>query len=336
MNYSTFDHNCTTYISSLTTESSANSKFVQIDLTVAIIFSVFDGVGIALGTLANLVMVFMVLTQSDLHSTTDIFTASLCISDLLASILFQPLVMRRLLARRSNPAFEWGLRRFVGQMTLAASSISLVTATIDRYIVLKKPSRHANLVSKPTALAVVAMVWLASLAIGLTAYLKREIAAFLFLIVISCIVATIFVFQILIFCIARAQVKKIWKQTCPLQRRHQTSYLKHMKATTTIILLLTAFLVSWLPSTIFRFHDRITGGDLQTFHKWLHVLNTFIQIHCCLDPYLYVFRNQRFKSVITRYLKRRSDRQVVFTASQASVYNVSIQLDIIGQGGVVE
>ena len=139
MNYSTFDHNCTTYISSLTTESSANSKFVQIDLTVAIIFSVFDGVGIALGTLANLVMVFMVVTQSDLHSTTDIFTASLCISDLLASILFQPLVMRRLLARRSNPASEWGLRRFVGQMTLAASSISLVMATIDRYIVVKKP-----------------------------------------------------------------------------------------------------------------------------------------------------------------------------------------------------
>ena len=166
-------------------------------------------------------------------------------------------------------------------------------------------------------------------------YLKREIAVFLFPIAISCIVTTIFVFQILIFCIARAQVKKIWKQTCPLQRRHQTSYLKHMKATTTIILLLTAFLVSWLPSTIFRFHDRITGGDLQTFHKWLHVLNTFIQIHCCLDPYLYVFRNQRFKSVITRYLKRRSDRQVVFT-SQASMHNVSIQLVKIGQGRVVE
>ena len=295
-----------------------------------IIFSAFDGVGIDLGTLANLVMV------SDLHSTTDIFTASLCISDLLASILFQPLVMRRLLARRSNPAFEWDLRRFVGHMTLAASSISLVTTTIDRYIVLIKPLRDANLVSKfPNALAVVAMVWLVSLAIGLTAYLKREIAVFLFLIVISCIVKTIFVFQILIFCIAKAQVKKIWKQTCPLQRRHQTSYLKHMKATTTIILLLTAFLVSWLPSTIFRFHDRITGGDLQTFHKWLHVLNTFIQIHCCLDPYLYVFRNQRFKSVITRYLKRRSDRQVVFT-SKASVHSVLIQLDKIGQGGVVE
>ena len=79
MNCSTFHHNCTTYNSSLTTELSstpANSKFVQIDLTVAIIFSVYDGVGVALGTLANLVMVFMVLTQSDLHSTTDIFTAS--------------------------------------------------------------------------------------------------------------------------------------------------------------------------------------------------------------------------------------------------------------------
>ena len=162
MNCGTFHHNCTIYNSLLTTELSStptNFKFVQIYLTVAIIFSVYDGVGVALGTLPNLVMVFMVLTQSDLHSTTDIFTASLCISDLLASILFQPLVMRRLLARRSNPALQWGLRRFVGQMTLEASSISLVTATIDRYIVLKNPLRHANFVSKPTAFAVVAMVW---------------------------------------------------------------------------------------------------------------------------------------------------------------------------------
>ena len=264
MNCSTFHHNCTTYNSSLTTESSTptNSKFVQIDLTVAIIFSVFDGVGIALGTLANLVMVFMVLTQSDLHSTTDIFTASLCISDLLASILFQPLVMRRLLARRSDPAFERGLMQAFCRTDDPHDQLHRY---IDRYIVLKTPLRHVNLVSKPTALVVVAMVWLVSLAIGLTAYLKREIAVFLFLIVISCVATTIFVFQILIFCIARAQVKKIWKQTCPLQRRHQTSYLKHMKATTTIILLLTAFLVSWLPSTIFRFHVRITGGGGKTY-----------------------------------------------------------------------
>lgn len=339
MNCSTFVANCTTYLPSLTTgnwtgltNSSTKVNFVKIDLTVAIIFSVFDGFGIVFGTVANLVMILMVWTHFRLRSTTDIFTSSLCISDLLAGVLFQPFVMRRLLARRPNPAYEWALRRFVGQTTLAASSMSLVTATIDRYIALKKPLRHTILVSKRKALFVVALVWLVSLAIGVTAYLRRDLAVFVFPTVIVCIIATIVALQIQIFFIAKTQVKKILAHTSYFERSYRMNYLKEMKATTTIMLLLTVFLISWLPSTIFRFYDRFNGGDIRTFHQWLHVLNTLIQIHCSLDPYLYTFRNQRFRSVIAKYLKRRSANQhsnKTVASTHGSVISVATQTDQI-------
>lgn len=250
-------------------------------------------------------MIALVVTQSGLQFTTDIFMSSLCVSDLLASVLFQPFVISRLLAKCPKTSFEWALRRFVGQMTLSASSLSLFMVTVDRYLFLRLPLRHNNLVSKSSALFAITLVWFVSFAIGLTAYLERELAAFAFPFVITLIVAATVICQVLIFFIAEAQVKKIWNLSHTFECCNQPKYLKQMRATKTIILLLTVYLLSWLPSTVFRLYDRFSGGSLETFHRWLHVLNTLIQIHCCLDPYLYVFRNQRFRSTVKRLIKRR-------------------------------
>lgn len=310
MNCTIFEGNFPTDCLGLTTSrgfpNGSKKPFVQIDFTVATVFSILDCVGITLGALANILIITLVFTQAGLQFTTDIFTASLCVSDLLASVVFQPFVIRRLLARHPNQPYEWAVRRFVGQMTLSASSMSLLVATVDRYVVLRWPLRHHVLVSKAAALSIVAVVWSISFAIGVTAYLKRELAASVFLFVITLIVGAIVVFQVLIFFIAKKQVEKILKYSQTSDRRFRMlKFLKHMKATKTIILLLTVFLLSWLPSTVFRFYDRFTGGDIKTFHKWLHVLNTFIQVHCCLDPYLYVLRNQRFRSAIAKRFRRQ-------------------------------
>jgi hypothetical protein len=305
MNFSTLGENATTNWSTPTpeyTNASLDIPFVQIDLTVALVFSILDLVGIMLATLANVFLIGLVLSHSDLRKTTDVFTSSLCVSDLLASVLFQPFVIRRLLAREPNQPYEWAVRRTIGQATLSASSMSLLTATIDRYIVLRWPLRYENIISKRTALFVVSGIWLASFAMGATAYFKRNLSAVVFPSILGVIVVSIVATQISIFIIARKQVKKIWKHSRSNDKGKKL--LSNMRATKTIALLLTVFLLSWLPSTIFRFYERLSGGDNTTFHTWLHPLNTLIQIHCSLDPFLYVLRNQRFKKAIAKVVKR--------------------------------
>jgi hypothetical protein len=302
MNASTLGVNTTTP----TPGESFRVKFVQIDLTVALGFSIFDLIGIIVGSLANIFLIGLVLSQSNLRRTTDIFTTSLCVSDLLAGVLFQPFVIRRLLAREPNRPYEWAVRRTIGQATLSASAMSLLTATVDRYIVLRWPFRYENIVTKRIALFVVSAIWLASSAMGATAYFKRNLSAVVFPSIVAVIVALIVAIQCSIFIIARSQVRKIWKRSRPSNQGKK--YLSSMRATKTVTLLLAVFLLSWLPSTIFRFYDRLSGGDIVTFHKWMHPLNTLIQIHCSLDPFLYVLRNRRFKKAMAKVLKRFVDR----------------------------
>jgi hypothetical protein len=302
MNASTLGVNTTTP----TPGESLRVKFVQIDLTVALGLSVFDLIGIIVGSLANIFLIGLVLSQSNLRRTTDIFTTSLCVSDLLAGVLFQPFVIRRLLAREPNRPYEWAVRRTIGQATLSASAMSLLTATVDRYIVLRWPFRYENIVTKRIALFVVSAIWLASSAMGATAYFKRNLSAVVFPSIVAVIVALIVAIQCSIFIIARSQVRKIWKRSRPSNQGKK--YLSSMRATKTVTLLLAVFLLSWLPSTIFRFYDRLSGGDIVTFHKWMHPLNTLIQIHCSLDPFLYVLRNRRFKKAMAKVLKRFVDR----------------------------
>ncbi len=283
-------------------DTSHGSKFVQIDLTVALVFSIFDCVGIIFGSLANIFLIGLVLTQSNLRETTDVFTTSLCVSDLLASVLFQPFVIRRLLARKPNLPYEWPVRRTIGQATLSASAMSLLTATIDRYIVIRWPLRYENIISKRIALLVASGIWVASSAMGATAYFKRHLSTHVFPSIVAVIVASIVALHLSILIIARNQMNKIWKQSRPSDKRKK--FLSNMRATKTVGLLLAVFLVSWLPSTIFRFYDLFSGGDITTFHRWLHPLNTLIQIHCSLDPFLYVMRNGRFKRAMKNVAKR--------------------------------
>ena len=156
---------------------------------------------------------------------------------------------------------------------------------------------------KSTALLVVSGIWLASFAMGVTAFFKRNLSAAVFPSIIAIIVATIVAIQILIFIIAKKQVDKMKRQSRQ-GGEQRAKFVLNMRATKTIALMLAVFLVSWLPSTIFRFFDRLSGGDMMTFHKWMHLLNTLIQIHCTFDPFLYVLRHRRFKTVVTKAFKR--------------------------------
>jgi hypothetical protein len=282
-------------------DTSHGSKFVQIDLTVALVFSIFDCVGIIFGSLANIFLIGLVLTQSNLRETTDVFTTSLCVSDLLASVLFQPFVVLRLLAQKPNLLVR-DVRRTIGQATLSASAMSLLTATIDRYIVIRWPLQYENIITKRIALLVACGIWVASTAMGATAYFERDLSTLVFPSIVAVIVASIVAIHLSILIIARNQVNKIWKQSRPSDKGKK--FLSNMRATKTVALLLVVFLVSWLPSTIFRFYDLLSGEDMTTFHRWLHPLNTLIQIHCSLDPFLYVLRNGRFKRAMKNVAKR--------------------------------
>lgn len=254
------------------------------------------------GSLSTIFLIGLMLRKEELRKRADIFTASLCVSDLLASVLFQPFVIRRMLARKPKNAYEWPIRRTIGQATLSASALSLLTASIDRYVVLRWPMRYEPIISKGTALLMVGGIWLGSSAIGTTAYFKRNLSALVFPSILSVIVASIVTTQFSIFIIAKKQVFKIWKHSQPSNKGKK--FLANMRATKTIALLLVVFLFSWLPSTIFRFYERSRGGDSVTFHKWLHPLNSLIQIHCSLDACLYVLRNRRFKKEIRKVVKR--------------------------------
>ena len=53
--------------------------------------------------------------------------------------------------------------------------------------------------------------------------------------------------------------------------------------------------MSWLPVTIYRLEYRINRGNVRTYHAWSKIVNLLIQLHSCINPYIFALRTNDVK-----------------------------------------
>ncbi|XP_028408426.1 uncharacterized protein LOC114530996 [Dendronephthya gigantea] len=118
----------------------------------------------------------------------------------------------------------------------------------------------------------------------------------------------------MIYIIARNQDQRIQQLNRSLEHNHprdddagrnvaqsRTSHNSN-KAAKTIGLLLAVYVVSWLPVNVYRLQYRWLGGDHAVYHKWIKIINLLIQLHSCLNPWLFVARSKDMKLGIAKFL----------------------------------
>ena len=113
-----------------------------------------------------------------------------------------------------------------------------------------------------------------------------------------------------IFLVARYHVQSIKKNS--VQHCHSSNASSQRaletKALKTLLLVLGAFVVSWLPYTLVTLATMVTKGSWDAPSSILNAVLTIATVNGCINPMIYAIRDQRFRSGMKRVLRPQASR----------------------------
>jgi hypothetical protein len=289
-------------------------EYHPMPLDIAIITSVFSALLGVLGVFANGLVMFLIVQIKRFHQleNLDILVVSLCFSDFLSSVIVQPVLIPRMLARSRVSPLHSHLIHVSTHFTLVFGSLSLLFITFNRYLSIKFPFYYANHITEMKMYG--CLVAISSAAVGMVfwVFFDGQSESATFPIIISIIFFFTIILQIMISMIIHAQNRNMRRQIMAVQHNQSDNISAHMtrqsniqraKTNRTILYICAVFIATWLPSIIFRVYY-IFHGNLTFYIQWLHIFNIVIQIHSCINPWLYALRTSRVKQILLRIYRR--------------------------------
>lgn len=288
-------------------------EYRPMPMEVAILASVFSALFGVFGALANGLVMYLIIQikRSNQLEHLDIFILSLCFSDFLSSIFVQPVLIPVMLASSHASSLHAHLLHASTHFTLVLGSLSLLAITFNRYFSIKSPFYYAQHFSELKIYGCLVAIFLVAISMVIWVLLDGKSESAAFPIIISVIVSITIVLQVMIFRIVQSQNRNMRRQIMAVQ--HNQTDISHVtrrrnvqrsKTNKTILYICVVFIATWLPSVIFRVYFLI-HGNITFYLQWLSIFNLVIQLHSCINPWLYVLRTSRVKQVLIRIYQRQ-------------------------------
>lgn len=265
-----------------------------------------------IGGLSNLFVLFILIKYVGLKQNTYVYMLSLFISDFLYNCVVQPHVcyyqfpssVVTPVGRKYIHAAAW--------VCIVTGTLSLLFASLDKFVLINYPFFSAKHITKSKTRVAVVCIWLACVSIGVVRYHDMLLFKDGYLVIISTSFLLTILVQIMIFAVAREQDKRIQQLHRSLEHNHPRGdenvvqprmNQSSNKAAKTIGLLLAVYIASWLPVNIYRQEYRWNGGDAKIYHRWVKIINLMIQLHSCINPWIFVLRSKDMKNAVATFLK---------------------------------
>lgn len=282
----------------------------------------------------NAFVVGIIISNYKLHKPTYYFISSLAVADFLVGALYIPFYIASSVARHWQLSFAWCKwhAAFIS-LSVNASLMTLCLVSVDRFLAITDPLRYqTTLTTRRSALLLLggwihSILWAVSpqLGWGEVVYDSKTstcrpnwgarglgnrlyalgLALFPFAVPVVCMVYC----YCRIFCVARQHIKSIKKNSVQSSGSN-ASYQRAMetKAMKTLLLVLGAFVVAWLPYTVSSIVTMTTKGTWDISISGLNAVLTITTLNGCVNPVIYGIRDQRFRSGARRVLCPQSSR----------------------------
>lgn len=257
----------------------------------------------AVAICGNLLIVSAVCKTTTLQTPTNYFISSMSLADLLVGLVAIPLwIARAALNITENTHVLCLSSDFITIQTLMASTYSLCSVTVDRYIAIIMPYKYNHVVTQNRCFAAILTAWaftmvLASFRfiVGLRSELpKFYIAAAIFGIDLPIVVICFCYAKI--FKAAKAQRTKISSLTSSVR----AASMRQRKAAYTIAIVIGVYMIFWTPTFIVCFLD--FSLHLCFYDAWLATVSVSLA-NSALNPWIYAARNKQYWRAFKRVLR---------------------------------
>ena len=256
-------------------------------------------------------VIFLVAFYSSLRTSSNIILASLAVSDFLVGLVGIPL----LVACSSTFISPICVSSYTFFTFMALSTVLHITVmTCDRYIYIMWALRYRDIVRRRRVLAVLGLTWFLSLSSlvrlawtwnvdvqraeeDLAPMREKETILFLFNIVVFFLIPlmVMIVLDAHMLLLVRRQCQRIARENLPtdLVKRENQVQRRRRRAVLTCVLLLTLYVIFWLPYFILEIWQQNIGGTLPHF-----VIVAIYYLRLCtsmFNPLAYTLRKRDLK-----------------------------------------
>lgn len=286
----------------------------------------------------NLLVCLAIGLNKRLRKTTNYFIFSLAISDLLTALFSMPFDVEGDFTQHqwSKGEFMCNFRVFMYLIAAPTSILNLMAVSLDRFFAISWPLKYCTMINPKIALLVIAVIWLYTLlftTVGMVCWPYYEHSVvngqcsfnidpyysavnsavnFILPTVIMCVI------YFNIYTIARKHAKRIAKQEASFPTvlscsnedsgaitSEKKRISKNIKAAKTIAIIVSTFLLCWMPLTltsmivVFCGKKCLVGINLQLWRVFLVLAYT----NSAMNPILYSFFNKEFRESFLKLFK---------------------------------
>ncbi|XP_031558726.1 melanocortin receptor 5-like [Actinia tenebrosa] len=297
--------------------SSLLGKSCQFSRVASIVFIFLHVLSSVLAITGNSLVLLAVYKSQRLRNVSNFFLCSLGFADFLVGAIMNPLYatfMALFMTSTRLPFFLFKISDFLTCQTLVASTISLCSVSIDRYIAIKWPLRYHLIMSDKKCGMVISCVWLFSIAMGIPQVIlsdRRDLKLFG---ILSSAITAIVPLSVIVFCyvqivaIAREQSRMLAGSTHgpSHQERIRIRAMKFEKAALTFVLIAGVFVLTFTPHLVLSFVHVFVREDATgcSFHKKYGIWFILLMFSSSfLNPIIYSARSREFRNAFKRLLK---------------------------------
>lgn len=289
----------------LSLNTSSTTYRCKLPLVEGMVLVVLNILGCVIGGTGNLITCATIYTTDSLHTISSYYICGLAATDLLVTLLAQPMVVAILLRKTTHGQYliqvEYAAR-LIGNTSCSASILTLSFMSLDRCAVILKPLRYRRFMTTSKLKIIFTVVWSLSLvAPALDAFISDKTVYTTYV-----VVGVIFCYAIILtcYCLIFLQMKKQSKTRLRLQNGNQGAINAALevekKLAKTVGLVIGVFTVFWAPFL----YELVTSPEVNYGPAYIWSVTASLTNSSC-NPLIYFYKGGTFRQPLKNMLNHR-------------------------------
>jgi len=245
----------------------------------------------------------------------NIFLLSLSVSDMLMALLIVPFYTVHCFRDCSHflTPYCWLLRK-ARDFALTATMLNTCAITYDRYLAILRPLQYGVKMTRIRVGAILTFVWLIPVVVAATRNFwyhsaqgeeRRHLTVKLY--DVAVVIAPVILFQTVVLAVNIQIIRKIHQHkratrktdinSCPSELTRDLKEISRLKkGTTSCVVVVLTFVISWLPKAVHNFSYVVDSPDpVLSSPLFFRICFLFLFIQSCFNPFIYTVYRAQFR-----------------------------------------